>query len=464
MFELTLVLNNNSNTPLYEQIYQYIKEEIKNGKIGCKSKLPSTRSLAEHLQVSRSTVDMAYTQLISEGYIESVPCKGYFVCEISMLYDIKKENKIKKYKQSKNEKEKYIDFSPRGIDEEHFPYNIWRKMAKNVFNTDSNAVLSGDRMGEYKLREAICNYLFEARNVHCSPQQILVGAGNEYLLMMLCNLLGAGVKNIVMETPTYNQAYEVFRINGKKIDFVEVDRDGINIEQVRRANAEIVYVMPSHNYPLGTVMSIGKRLELIKWANESEERYIIEDDYDSEFRYHGKTIPALKGINNGDNIIYIGTFSKSIAPSLRISYMILPEKLMAKYNEEYYFCSQTVSRISQEMVTEFIEGGYFERHLNKMRAVYRNKHDMIVGRLKEKKLKILGENAGVHILIETCNGMSEKDMIESAKEHGVKVYGLSEFYICDEYKKSEGIIIGFANLSEKEITKGLDILEEVWKL
>ncbi len=464
MNELTLVLDNTGNTPLYEQIYQYIKSEIKSGKIECKTKLPSSRSLASHLQVSRSTVDMAYTQLISEGYIESVPCKGYYVCEISLLYDINIPKRTKKIPKTKTVEERLIDFSPNGIDLEYFPFGTWRKISRSILNEEKKELFdSGNYKGDEGLRRNICNYLFEARNVHCSPDNIIIGAGNDFLMTILCRLMKQ-TRVIAMESPTYQRAYQVFRSNDKKVVTVKVEKDGIDVESLRSKNADLVYVMPSHQYPLGTVMSIRKRNKLLKWANEKDERYIIEDDYDSEFRYHGKPIPALMGIDNTDKVIYIGTFSKSIAPAIRMSYMVLPEHLMNLYEKEISFYSQTVSRIDQAVVSEFIENGHFERHLNKMRSIYREKHDMVLSNMKDmgKMISIYGANAGLHIVIKFNNGMTEKELIDRAHNAGVKVYPLSEYYIDETYKERNAVIMGFAKLNHSEIKKGIELLKKAW--
>ncbi len=465
MNELTLVLDNAGSTPLYEQIYQYIKNEIKSGKIECKTKLPSARSLARHLQVSRSTVDMAYTQLISEGYIESVPCKGYYVCEISLLYDINMPKKSTKVHRTKPVEEKLIDFTPNGIDLEYFPFGMWRKISRSILNEERKELFdSGDSKGDINLRRNICNYLFEARNVHCTPDNIIIGAGNDYLMTLLCRLMNR-TRVIAMESPTYQRAYQVFRANDKSIVTVNVEKDGIDVESIRMTDADMVYVMPSHQYPLGTVMSIRKRNQLLKWANEKDFRYIIEDDYDSEFRYHGKPIPALMGIDNTDKVIYIGTFSKSIAPAIRMSYMVLPEQLMNLYEEKISFYSQTVSRIDQAVVSEFIENGSFERHLNKMRSIYREKHDLVISNLKEMGdlISIYGANAGLHIVIKVNNGMTEKELIDRARAAGIKVYPLSEYYIDGMEKEKNAVIMGFAKLNHSEIQKGISILKEIWK-
>ncbi len=340
MYELTIDLN--SKSPLYEQIYEFIKEEIKSRRIECKTKLPSTRALAEHLQISRSTVDMAYTQLISEGYIESVPYKGYYVSEVSLLYNFRGTDEKIDIKDEEEDKTDVIVFSPWGIDWDNFPFNTWRKISKNLLSSNNkNLFVAGNSRGEFELRKTLASYLYEARGVHCSPDKIILGAGNEYLLMLL-NQLMEMKPVIAMENPTYLQAYSVFKKNGNQIIPITMDKNGMMARELRKSNANIAYVMPSHQFPMGTVMPIKRRIELLEWTNETDDRYIIEDDYDSEFRYKGKPIPALQGVDGSDKVIYMGTFSKSIAPSIRMSYMILPDKLLDDFNRNMSFYSQTV--------------------------------------------------------------------------------------------------------------------------
>lgn len=466
MFELTIDLDVNQKIPLYEQIYEFIKEDIKNGRIGCKTKLPSTRALANHLQVSRSTVDMAYTQLLSEGYIESVPCKGYFVSEISLLYDIRKTpEKISDREEMKNDTPQ-IDFSPWGINLDAFPFNAWRKISKNLLSANNKEIFAaGNPKGEKDFRETLCNYLYEARGVHCSPEMIIIGAGNEYLLMLL-NEIFAEKPIIAMENPTYMQAYRIFKHNGNPIIPISLDKNGMKVKELNQSDASIAYVMPSHQFPMGTVMPIKRRLELLTWTKAEPGRYVIEDDYDSEFRYLGKPIPALQGVDDEGKVIYMGTFSKSIAPAIRMSYMILPPALLAIFNEKLLFHSQTVSRIDQMVVNEFIKQGYYERHLNKMRSVYRAKHDLIISLLKESgdKITIAGENSGLHILITVHNNMSEQKLINKAKLAGIAVHGLSEYYINQKNNTKPTILLGFANLSEETIIEGIQKLKIAWRL
>ncbi len=302
--------------------------------------------------------------------------------------------------------------------------------------------MAGNSRGEFELRKTLASYLYEARGVHCSPDKIILGAGNEYLLMLL-NQLMEMKPVIAMENPTYLQAYSVFKKkNGNQIIPITMDKNGMIARELRKSNANIAYVMPSHQFPMGTVMPIKRRIELLEWTNETDDRYIIEDDYDSEFRYKGKPIPALQGVDGSDKVIYMGTFSKSIAPSIRMSYMILPDKLLDDFNRNMSFYSQTVSKMDQLIINEFIKGGYFERHLNKMRSVYKSKHDLLISLFKENKdvIKISGENSGLHILINVNNSMSEEKLITRARNEGICVHGLSECMLKPHFYKGTIIL------------------------
>ena len=465
MNELTITLDVKSTIPLYEQIYEYIKTDIRNGKISCGEKLPSTRALAKYLEISRSTVELAYEQLLAEGYVEAEACRGFFVTQIEELYQWETAKETVAQKIIKEENVYKYDFSPRGVDLQSFPYSVWRKLSKEILSNDKSDLFQlGDSQGEYELRETICRYLYQARGVNCEPEQIVIGAGNEYLLMLLSTVLGKNRK-IAFENPTYRQAYRLFENLSYDTCVVEMDRKGMCVDKLRKSGAEIAYVMPSHQYPLGIVMPIKRRMELLRWAAEEEECYIIEDDYDSEFRYKGKPIPALQGFDREDKVIYIGTFSRSIAPSIRISYLVLPKNLLKVYNEKSRFLSSTVSRVDQLIIQQFIERGYYERHLNKMRALYKNRHDIMVNELKPllKYCSISGENAGVHLLLTFIEGKEEKILTQKAKEQGIKVYGLSTYDIKKKEKEQAVILLGYANMSEEKIIQAIHALTNAWK-
>ncbi|MGO5053599.1 MocR-like pyridoxine biosynthesis transcription factor PdxR [Lachnospiraceae bacterium LCP25S3_G4] len=464
MNELMINLNNKKPIPLYEQIYQSIKEDIQNGKIRSGEKLPSTRVLSKYLEVSRSTVELAYEQLLSEGYIEAEPCKGFFVAQIEELYRLAKLNRPISAKVPTKEIIYKYDFSPRGIDLNSFPYGAWRKISKDVLLDDKMELFHlGDSQGEYTFRSAICNYLYQARGVNCSPEHLIVGAGNDYLLMLLGTIIGPNHK-IAFENPTYKQAYRLFERLSYEVCTVDMDEKGMQVSQLRSSGADMAYVMPSHQYPLGIVMPIKRRMELMKWANEEPGRYIIEDDYDSEFRYKGKPIPALQGHDGNDRIIYLGTFSKSIAPAIRMSYMVLPQELLEVYREKCKFVSSTVSKVDQLIVERFLEDGYYERHLNKMRAMYKNRHDTLMTSIKllQDICTISGEHAGVHLLLTFHNGMSEEELIEQAKKKSVRVYGLSEYYTDKSKAIPSTVLLGYANLSESFIQEAIALLAQAW--
>lgn len=464
MNELTINLEAATRQPLYEQIYEYLKSEIQKGNLSSEEKLPSTRALANHLQVSRSTIDVAYEQLIAEGYIYAVPCKGYFVNRIEGLYYM--ENKKLQYEEEQVQKVSsyFVDFKTTGIDLDSFPHNTWRKLSRDVLlDYEQELFHMGDAKGEWSFRKTICNYLHHSRGVDCEPEQVIIGAGNEYLLFLISRILGK--RNVAMESPTHKQAYHVLKSLEQTIHMVSMDEEGICVDKLEESAADVVYVMPSHQFPLGVLMPLKRRMELLAWAAKKEERYIIEDDYDSEFRYKGKPIPALQGYDRKDKVIYLGTFSKSIAPALRISYMVLPKNLVKVFEENCQNYSSTVSRVDQMIVNEFISKGYYERHLNKMRGIYKGKHDALINGLKPLKniVKIEGENTGVHIVLKILNGKTEEEMIECAKRIGIRVYGISQYYISNEDSIEQRLILGYANVKEQNISQACEKLKTVWK-
>lgn len=464
--ELLIPLKTKFSIPMYEQIYSYIKDEIKKGNLKAMTKLPSTRILAENLKVSRSTTHMAYEQLVSEGYIETIPCRGYFVTSIEELVEMEQDRE-KDFKAGTEEKspDYLVDFSPRGIDLDHFPYNTWRKVTKNTLVDDNKEMfLTGNPQGEPELREAIRGYLHSARGVNCHRDQIVVGAGSEYLLMLLSRVLGTD-RIIAMENPTYKQAYRVLASLEYQVVPINMDVFGLQASLLEESRADIAYVMPSHQHPMGIIMPVKRRQELLNWAVRGENRYLIEDDYDSEFRYKGKPIPALQGMDTSGRVIYIGTFSKSIAPAMRVSYMVLPTTLLAEYQKKAGFFLSTVSRIDQNILYQFLVDGYYERHLNRMRAVYKSKHDTLMAELKdlESEFDIKGEYAGLHVLLINKKGRTEGWLLERAREVGVGVYGISAYFIHPQHNVCPPtIVLGYANLNEEQIKTGITLLKRAW--
>jgi len=470
MYDMTIELRPDKEKCLYEQIYEHIKNEIRDGKLLAGERLPSTRSLSEYLQVSRSTVDYAYEQLLGEGYIESRPYRGHFVCAMEELSSM--DGGLTQPAEAGNEEERVIeetagdwkyDFSPYAIDMTGFPFGVWKKITRNILTCANSDLFSrGEAQGDYDLRETISRYLHSSRGVNCKPEQIIVGAGNDYLLMLLEKILGRHMR-VAMENPTYMRTYRIFQSFAYDIVTVDMDESGMRTDRLFQENVSAAYVMPSHQFPTGTVMPIGRRMELLKWASKGTGRYLIEDDYDSEFRYYGKPVPALQASDEHGRVIYIGSFSKAIAPAIRVSFMVLPNPLLEKYKRDCSFYSCTVSRIDQRILNEFIRDGYFERHLNKMRKLYRTKHELLLKSLEpfRRSFEISGANTGLHLLLTAKGPAVEKELLEQAKEERVRVYGLSESMIREMDCRAT-VLLGFGTLTPQQIAEGTERLKAAW--
>ena len=473
-------LDPKSDTTLYEQIYEYIRDEIRAGNLLKNEKLPSARFLAEYLQVSRTTVDMAYEQLVLEGYVEARARRGYFVSAFEELYALGEAVNAKTHKPKESDGQPVwrYDFSPNAIDMRYFPYATWKKITKSILVDANSKMFSlGESQGDLQLRTTICRYLHGSRGVNCEPEQIIIGAGNDYLLLLLEKILGRHI-HVAMENPTYVRAYKIFQSCAYPVSLIPMDESGMKVDCLRRTDAQVAYVMPSHQYPTGVSMPIGRRMELLKWASEEQERYLIEDDYDSEFRYKGKPLPSLQASDADGRVVYIGTFSKAIAPAIRISYMVLPYPLLERYRSNCSFYSSTVSRIDQTILNEFIRDGYFERYLNKMRKLYREKHDLILNELKpfEKDFRISGSNAGLHIILTDRKHREEEELARLAADVNVKVYRMRDFRMKNSEPNDGGVrsfvsgqtdepamlILGYGALTPEEIHEGTALLKEVW--
>ncbi len=461
---LSIHLDSHTKIPLYEQIYQEIKKRILEKELQTGEKLPSTRGLAASLGVSRNTIDTAYYQLLAEGYIDTAPKSGFYVCNLDFsdhsmeISPPKSQITTVSTKQTEKNSIEY-DFSPFAVDLSHFPYSIWKKLSKKVLDEEKNLFLSGDPDGDLELRTAICHYVCLSREVHCSPDQIIIGAGADYLLQMLSLLFHhIGIREVTLENPCYRKAAMIFEKNQMQLHTGVLDSHGLTIPSIT-PETEVVYVTPSHQYPLGIVMPFGRRGELLNWAMQAQERYIIEDDHDSEFRYKGKPIPSLQGMDRHNRVIYLGTFSKAVAPAIRVSYLILPPELSDAYHQALGFYSCTVSRLDQGILTRFLSEGYFEKHVNRMRKLYRSKHDLVLDLLKplvqQEILQIRGEHAGLHLVLDLQKNLTEAALITEAEQQGIRLYGIKKHYLSHTDSASESILLGYSNLSEADITEGI---------
>ncbi|GGH81302.1 GntR family transcriptional regulator/MocR family aminotransferase [Pullulanibacillus pueri] len=467
MYEITPNLDPTAKTPLYVQLSDYLKQEIITGKIASTEKLPSKRKLAQHLGISLNTIQAAYDQLVAEGYIESMPRKGLFVTEMEQNTFFKPRTLLIDEKKQEGPADKLkINFNSGHVDLEAFPHTIWRKLSVQSLVQDQNTLYYNHHpQGEPELREAIAQSLYESRGVACTAEQIIIGAGTQSLISLLYLMIG-NESPYALEDPGYHRVRKVLYHHGATLVPIPLDEEGIDIEKLAQSKAKTVYVTPSHQFPYGMIMPIKRRTALLKWA-EMTEGYIIEDDYDGEYRYKGKPIPSLQGLDRNERVIYLGTFSKALIPSIRISYMVLPPTLLSTYHQHFTLFKQTTSRLHQETLLHFIQEGHWERHLNKMRTLYRKKHDVLLSTIKQwmgERVRVIGDQSGLHIVLEVKNGMKEEELIASARQKGVKIYPLSIYFNNPKATRCSKVLLGFGGLSEKQIKEGIVLLSKAWKL
>lgn len=417
---------------LYHHLYQCIKNDILSGVLSAGMKLPSKRSFAKNLGVSNITVENAYAQLQAEGYIYSIAKKGFYVREISDLTIPICVPHADRLGQNALHKQYVVDFVSNRINPEQFPFSVWSKLLRETLLNRHEELLEMPPWGGIsELRKAIGCQLKEFRNMDVSAKQIIVGAGTEYLYGLLIQLLGRD-KIYAVEDPGYHKIAKIYESNDVQYRCIPVGRNGMDVDLLEESGSHVAHLSPSHHFPTGIVTPIGKRYELLSWATRREGRYIIEDDYDSEFRLSGKPIPTLQGIDRSERVIYMNTFTKSLASTIRISYMVLPQHLLQEFEKRLSFYSCTVSNFEQYTLARFIEEGYFEKHINRMRTYYRRIRDELVDAIKGSSLasccKIMEEDAGLHFLLRIDSGLSDEELLQRMERAGIRISGLSEYY------------------------------------
>ena len=455
----TVSLEKAGKKPLYEQLYSYVVEEILNGNLKKGEKLPSKKLLASHLQISVITVENAYNLLMQEGYIFSRPRSGYYIGDIESTVRICGPSEVKK--QHSPEPEYKFDFRTNAVDISSFPYATWAKLSKETIYNNPGLLVKCDARGDDGLRKALAKYLHEFRGVNCDSRQIIVGAGIEYLLMLLDEMLDK--KSIIaVENPCYPKTCKIFRNAGRNVRAIDIDENGISVNELEKSGADLVYITPSHQFPTGCTMPAGRRIKLLKWAAGKNSRYIIEDDYNSEFNFSGRPIPSLQGLDKYEKVIYIGTFSRILAPSFRIAYMVVPYHLLKITQEMFGTYSSTVSRFEQNTLKEFIERGFLSRHINRVKNIYKRRRELILSELSSlaeiKGFEFYEKNAGSHSLIEV-SGILASDFINKSKSRGVRFYAADYYYIngCTDNK----FLIGYGNMSDREIISAFDQLRNL---
>jgi GntR family transcriptional regulator/MocR family aminotransferase len=413
------------------------------------------------LHVSRNTTLIAYEQLLAEGYIRSEPKRGYFVEESEPIHLHAPQNPPVKTQVPKPPV--IVDFRAGTVDQMLFPIKAWRQCSNEVLREDI-AYLYGNLQGDPHLRENLAHYLLQSRGIRTSPDAIIIGSSTQQLLMHLTILLKKDFSSIAVENPGYDGARTIFNMQGFTTQPIDVTTKGISIKQLEQTDSRIVYITPSHQFPTGVTMPVPERQQLLKWARKKN-GYIIEDDYDSEFRYKQQPIPALSSLQDAGRVIYISTFSKAFLPSIRLSYMILPPSLLLLYQQLFAAVEQTASSIHQRTMALFMDRGHWDSHIRKMRTNYRRKMQMLVSALEKslgETLNIIGSQSGLYILIEFQTSISEDFLIKQALKHGVKVYPTSQYFLGRSSHKTI-LQLGFSNLSMDKIILGVRLLKEAWR-
>lgn len=459
--DVTPFLDRESTIPLYKQLIDYFKNNMHDGALRKGMKLPSKRSLSNKLHISQTTVERCYEQLLAEGYIFSRPRSGMYVDygAVSCLHYKGSQG----VRSPKHPASTVIDFHYGHVNSEDFPLHSWKKSVSLSYDFHLDRLCKpSDEFGEHSLRSLIADYVYQARGVNTSADHVYVGSTTSYVLTLLCYVLDE-CQRVGFEDPGYPRSREIFTLLKKEVVPLRVDHtEGLLLGDIHSTKPDLIYVTPSHHYPLGSRMTLQKRVELLQSA-EDVGAYIIEDDYDSEFHYTTEPLPSLHALAKRDNLIYMGTFSRSFLPSLRLSYMILPKSLLPRMQKLTLLYKQTVSSSQQLALADFMERREWTIHLNKMRTMYTKKKTVLLNELKHSfgdTIHIHGHLAGPRVLIDVLLDKGEKQLIEEADAAGVKVYPTSHAYLSDTPPAT--LQLGFSGLTIEDIQNGIQLLKEAW--
>jgi len=460
---LTYDLERRGGKPIYEYLYMLIREDIRTGIIGANEKLPSKRRLAEHLGISVITVQNAYEQLIAEGYITSRQRGGYFAADLgnvdgSIIAVGAKKAVLSATDGRSDDEGEIIDLASGSPDPSLFPFSVWSRLMRRVLAEQDKKLLQRvPATGVRQLREAIAENLFRTRGLEADPECIVVGAGTEYLYNLIVQLLGRQ-RIFAIEEPGYKKLAEILDMCGVSYLPVELDDFGMKPDV---GEADVIHLSPSHHFPLGVVMPAPRRREIFK-AAELADGYIIEDDYDSEFRFEGKMMPTMFSEDTSGRVIYMNTFAETLSPSLRISYMILPPELMEKFRRELSFYSCTVPSFEQYTLAAFISEGYFEKHINRMRLLYKQRRDEVLRVVEEcPSLAAVKTSVGMNIPVRFETKLSDEEVKDALLSLGVRMK-LASDYLSRERGDLSGIaIVNFTHVDTEKVCLGIKVLEKV---
>ncbi len=444
------------NGPLYEQLYRYIVSQIRAGRLTAGEKLPSRRRLSQHLGVSLTTVERAYAMLAAEGYVESRPRSGLWVAPDLVLPAVETAAPP-----PPPQPPRLLNdcFSTSAVDTSVFPFSTWARLSREAVYQNPELLGRGEGQGDWTLRCALADFLHQYRGVSCTPEQVVLAAGLESAMWTLLQLLPGSL--FALEDPGYAALRRLMDNLGRDYVSVPVDEGGASVSALERSGADVAYVTPSHQFPMGVTTPMGRRSQLLRWAYGKPGRYLIEDDYDAEFRYASRPIPAMQGMDEGGRVIYMGTLSRTLAPSIRVAYLILPPDLLKAYRLRLGHAAATVSRFEQETLYRFLRSGGYSRHLRRMGNLYRKRRDALVAEL-EPWGEIRGAEAGLHLLF-TLPGREEKELVARAARAGYRVRGLGEY--CRDVRPRPGtLVLGFAGLPQEEAPAAVAALRRAFEL
>lgn len=473
-----------ADRPLYRQIYEAIRMAILSGEFGPGKRLAATRALARELGVSRITVLNAYEQLFAEGYLDGKGGAGTFVAA-ELPDNLLRTETIKRSKQRKTDAPlrlspfgeklslkdigsirartiaKFQPFQNGLTAVDKFPFEIWSRIAARVHRNPSREVLGyGDPQGYFPLREAIAAHLKSARGVNCTPEQVIITSGAQQALDLAARIFLSEKDSVFIEDPCYQEARSAFAAIGAKIIPVPVDTEGVNLGAAKQ-KAKLIYVTPSHQYPLGVTMSLPRRLALLEWARTNNS-WIIEDDYNSEFRYAGRPLASLQGLDQGGRVIYVGTFSKTIFPSMRIGCAVVPPDLVGIFTGARALNDTHSSLIDQAILTEFIGDGHFGRHVRRMRTLYEERQQTLIAECEKNLAGLLDvrkAEAGMHVVGWLPEGVSDKAISRKATKHHLKLAPISAY--CTKELPRGSLILGYTAFEKNQIKEGVKRLKAI---
>lgn len=476
MVALTIPMDPASPVPLHRQLYAYLRDAILEGRLAPGERMPSTRSLSESLGVSRTTVTLGYEQLLSEGYLETAVGSGTYVsrrlpgdllpgsgppdpADIRVRLSMYGKHVREAGPFDRRAPSLPVNFRHGRADYTRFPMAIWRRLLLRHCRANEPAMLdyAVDGQGYTPLREAIARYISRARAVRCTAEQVVIVNGSQQALDLIARVLLDRGDTAAIEDPCYAGARRAFEAQGAQLLPAPVDASGLVVERLKRSAARkprLVYVTPSHQFPSGFVLSLARRLELLDWAERSG-AVIVEDDYDSEYRYEGHPLPSVQGLEEKGRVLYTGTFSKVLFPSLRIGYIVAPRALATVLARAKWLSDRQAPLLEQYALADFIQLGHLERHIRRMRKLYDHRRRVLVAALQRlgPRTTVQGENAGMHILVRLHTRLSADEVVRRAAREGVGITSAAQYYI--KARHSNEFVLGYANLTDEQIEDGV---------